>query len=101
LDRPNTSYFNAVLNRSDVKLGEIETRHKEADMLHLKTAAFAAAITFMTVAQGYALSSWFPGATDGPQQSRSAPGPILGVGIPVALVAGGYVWFRRRAKNRK
>ena len=31
--------------------------------------------------------------------SRSAPGPELGAGLP-ALLVGGYLWYRRRAKKR-
>lgn len=32
--------------------------------------------------------------------SRSAPGPILGLGLPALAVAGGYVFARRRAKKK-
>lgn len=31
--------------------------------------------------------------------SHSAPGPILGLGLPALAIAGGYVLFRRRAKK--
>ena len=31
--------------------------------------------------------------------SHSAPGPILGLGIPALAVAGGYVLLRRRGKK--
>ncbi|MCO5065859.1 MAG: hypothetical protein M9924_15790 [Rhizobiaceae bacterium] len=35
----------------------------------------------------------------GEQISHSAPGPVLGLGLPALAVAGGYVFFRRRAKK--
>lgn len=31
--------------------------------------------------------------------SHSAPGPVLGLGLPALAIAGGYVLFRRRAKK--
>ena len=31
--------------------------------------------------------------------SHSAPGPELGAGLP-ALLIGGYLWYRRRSKQR-
>jgi hypothetical protein len=33
---------------------------------------------------------------NGPPEFRGAPGPIAGVGLPVLLAAGAYVWVRRR-----
>jgi hypothetical protein len=39
------------------------------------------------------------GGDQGGGSSHSAPGPILGLGIPALAVAGGYVLFRRRAKK--
>jgi LPXTG-motif cell wall-anchored protein len=38
------------------------------------------------------------GGKDGAVVSHSAPGPILGLGIPALVVAGGYVLLRRRRK---
>lgn len=32
--------------------------------------------------------------------SHSAPGPVLGLGLPAFAVAGGYLFFRRRAKKK-
>lgn len=32
--------------------------------------------------------------------SRSAPGPVLGLGLPALIVAGGYVFLRRRAQRK-
>lgn len=36
-----------------------------------------------------------------PPKTRSASGPVAGVGLPVLLVAGGYIWLRRRKRFRK
>lgn len=33
--------------------------------------------------------------------SRAAPGPVAGLGLPVAAVAGGYIWWRNRRRNKK
>ena len=35
----------------------------------------------------------------GPPVSHSAPGPIIGLGLPGALAFGGYLWFRRRTRK--
>jgi hypothetical protein len=41
-----------------------------------------------------------PGGNPGaPGQSRGAPGPIAGAGLPFLIVAGGYMWIKRR-RNR-
>lgn len=40
-----------------------------------------------------------PKGGDGGGSSHSAPGPILGLGIPALAIAGGYVLFRRRGKK--
>jgi len=43
-----------------------------------------------------------PGLGWGPGGNVNAvPGPVAGLGIPVLLAAGGYIWFttRRRAKK--
>ena len=39
---------------------------------------------------------WGPGG-----RAIAVPGPVAGLGIPVLLAAGGYIWFvsRRRAKR--
>ncbi len=41
---------------------------------------------------------WGPGGNH--DKSMSAPAPIVGMGIPGALLAGGYLWARYRARNR-
>ena len=40
------------------------------------------------------------GGRGGPGLSHSAPSPELGAGLPVLLI-GGYLWYRRRAKQRR
>jgi hypothetical protein len=40
------------------------------------------------------------GSGGGTGVSHSAPGPELGVGLP-ALIFGGYLWYRRRANQRR
>lgn len=33
-------------------------------------------------------------------KTRAVPGPVAGIGLPVAVIAGGYVWLRKRRRNR-
>ena len=40
------------------------------------------------------------GSGGGTDVSHSAPGPELGAGLP-ALIFGGYLWYRRRVKQRR
>ncbi|MBX3597426.1 MAG: hypothetical protein KF874_07635 [Rhizobiaceae bacterium] len=40
-----------------------------------------------------------PKEGDGGGSSHSAPGPILGLGLPALAIAGGYVLFRRAKKK--
>lgn len=63
----------------------------------------AGAIVLCTSAPSFALASWFPekGGNDGGSPvTHSAPGPVIGLGLP-ALVLGGYVWYRRKQKQNK
>lgn len=39
------------------------------------------------------------GDTPGLGFGRPVPGPVAGVGIPVILAYGAYIWYRRRAKR--
>jgi hypothetical protein len=32
---------------------------------------------------------------------RPAPGPIAGIGLPVAALVGGYLWYSRRFRRDK
>jgi hypothetical protein len=43
---------------------------------------------------------WGKGGSNG-SQSLAVPGPVAGVGLPILVVAGGYVWLRRRIRGRK
>ncbi len=38
------------------------------------------------------------GNNNGGGSSHSAPGPVLGLGLPALAIAGGYLLFRRRSK---
>jgi len=40
---------------------------------------------------------WGPGGNH--DRSMSAPAPVVGVGIPGALMVGGYLWVRYRARK--
>ena len=42
---------------------------------------------------------WDTGGSGG-GVTHSAPGPELGAGLLPALIIGGYLWYRRRAKQR-
>jgi hypothetical protein len=55
---------------------------------------------FLQVAPSYALASWFPKGPKGGDTSRSAPGPVIGVGFPALAAFGGYVWYRRRQRRK-
>ena len=71
-------------------------------MSTLKSIAGAIALSALTSMPAFALSTWFPnppGGGGGPV-SHSAPGPVIGVGLPVAAVVGGYIWLRRRRKRK-
>jgi hypothetical protein len=64
----------------------------------------AGALIILSSMQAFALSSWFPSHRhgdrhDGGQVSHSAPGPVIGIGLPAAVALGGYLWMRNR--NRK
>ncbi len=64
----------------------------------------AGAIVLCTSAPTFALSSWFPkdrGNGGGAPVTHSAPGPVIGIGLPALAVLGGYVWYRRKHKQNK
>jgi hypothetical protein len=71
-------------------------------MIGHKSLICAGVLTLLTTAPCFAMASWFPASGGnghgGGQVSHSAPGPMLGVGLP-ALVVGGYFWYRRRFKQ--
>jgi hypothetical protein len=74
-----------------------------------RTLPIAIAFTILSSLPAFALSSWFPshhgtggggnnGGGSGPV-SHSAPGPVIGLGLPAVVALGGYLWIRNR--NRK
>jgi hypothetical protein len=67
----------------------------------MKSLICAGVLTLLATAPCFAMASWFPGSGNGGSPvSHSAPGPVLGVGLP-ALVVGGYVWYRHRSRQRR
>ncbi len=56
--------------------------------------------TFLNALPGYAMASWFPPGKGGGDTSRSAPGPVIGLGLPALAALGGYVWYRRRQRSK-
>lgn len=74
----------------------------------LKAAFIAAALCIMAASPAFAAPppdrgptpglGWGPGG-----KGISVPGPVAGVGIPVLIAAGGYLWLvrRNRARSRK
>ena len=55
----------------------------------------AGVILVLSTVASYALGGWIPGGGGG-GGSHSAPGPVMGVGIPALVALGGYIWYRRR-----
>ncbi|MFU0506690.1 hypothetical protein [Pseudaminobacter sp. NGMCC 1.201702] len=41
------------------------------------------------------------GRSNGGSKNLAVPGPVVGAGLPILVVAGGYVWLRRRIRRRK
>lgn len=33
--------------------------------------------------------------------ARAAPGPVAGLGLPVAAMTGGFIWWKNRRRKRK
>jgi hypothetical protein len=73
-----------------------------------RTLPIAIAFTILSSLPAFALSSWFPshpgtggGGSNGGNGpvSHSAPGPVIGLGLPAVVALGGYLWIRNR--NRK
>lgn len=43
---------------------------------------------------------WTPGPDPhGPPATRPAPAPVIGLGLPVVVAVGGYLWLRRRSRR--
>jgi hypothetical protein len=43
---------------------------------------------------------WGPGGSKG-GGGYAVPGPVAGVGLPVLIAAGGYLWLRRKIRKDK
>ena len=56
---------------------------------------WAGVILVSSTVASYALGGWIPDGGGG-GGSHSAPGPVMGVGIPALVALGGYIWYRRR-----
>lgn len=73
-------------------------------MTDLRALVGAGAIVLLSLSPSFAMGVLFPpkpGHPGQPPQSRAAPGPVVGVGLPAVIAAGGYVWFRYRSKQKK
>ena len=64
-----------------------------------KALIAGAVVALMYIVPANAFGVIPPNGGDGGGSSHSAPGPILGLGIPALAIAGGYVLFRRRGKK--
>jgi hypothetical protein len=72
----------------------------------MKVLALSLGLVFATAAGAMAAEPADRGSTPGlgwgaGGKVYAVPGPVAGLGIPVLLAAGGYIWFvaRRRAKR--
>lgn len=63
-------------------------------------AAIALFFTLLDTLPGHALASWYPSGDRGGDTSRSAPGPVIGIGFPALAAFGGYVWYRRWRRGK-
>lgn len=73
-------------------------------MTDLRALLGAGAIALLSLSPSFAMGLFpgHPGHGGGkPPHSRAAPGPVVGVGLPVLAVAGGYIWYRRRSRRKK
>ena len=60
---------------------------------------YACALSVMSTIQGFGMGT-LPLDKGGSGASRSAPGPVIGVGVPALIALGGYVWYRRRRREK-
>jgi hypothetical protein len=67
----------------------------KAARLLICTYAFA----LLGTMQGFGMGI-LPVDKGGSGASHSAPGPVIGVGIPALIAFGGYVWYRRRHRGK-
>ena len=64
--------------------------------------AFLLMCAFMFVSLGTeaCLAMGWPPADVDSGGSHSAPGPVIGLGVPAIIAFGGYVWYRRRWRGK-
>src|SRR5689334_19440531 len=79
--------------------------HRRQAMKVLTVTLYVCGFMLLGTAPGSAMASWFPehpgnGNHYGNGVSRSAPGPVIGVGIPALAALGGYIWYRRRQRGK-
>lgn len=67
--------------------------------MYLKVLLPAAAIVLLASSPSFAHKPSMPPG-QAKRISHSAPGPVAALGLPAGAVIGGYVWFRRRSRNR-
>lgn len=73
-------------------------------MSTVKSLPAAIVLAVFTSAPAFALTTWFPDPPKGGgggSVSHSAPGPIVGIGLPAAAVVGGYIWLKRRSRQKR
>ncbi|HWK64577.1 MAG TPA: hypothetical protein VNS34_06530 [Rhizobiaceae bacterium] len=73
-------------------------------MTDLRALVGAGAIVLLSLSPSFALGELLPpgsGNPGSPPQSHSAPGPVVGVGLPAMIAVGGYMWFRYRSRQKK
>jgi len=65
----------------------------------LSAAAFALTLTMTTVPSAWACNGKGK-CFDSPGQTRGAPGPIAGAGLPILAIGYGVYWLLRRRRTR-
>ncbi len=73
--------------------------HSWRKTLIAATAVAALTGSFALAAQPPDRNPNSPGLGWGPGGNKGAPGPIAGAGLPILLIAGGYVLLRRYRKR--
>ncbi len=68
-------------------------------MVNIKYLLAASAMALLMTGPSFAAKPDIPPG-QAKKIARAAPGPVAGVGLPVAAAYGAFVWYRRR-KSRK
>jgi uncharacterized membrane protein len=55
----------------------------------------------LSVNAGEVRASASIGRNNSLSKNLAVPGPVAGVGLPILIVAGGFVWLRRRIRRGK